>query len=474
MCWKWASDSDAPAVISCEMKYDPALALVRFGAGLSPRFAPPAGVEAILADLSGPDDGAVMHPITGYADTIPSRKDLSEINQAFKDAMGTADEEAVTATRQEMRNQIRVVRQRHHKVTLARAIDTPFGVRDRLVAFWADHFTVERRPYETAHLVTSYVEDAIRPHVMGSFRGMLRAVVTHPMMLMYLQQFRSVGPNSDQGKRRRLGLNENLARELLELHLLGADGAYTQADVRELAELLTGLTYHNRDGFFYEASRAEPGVETVLGMQFGADAKLETVLDAMDQLAALPETAAHLAHKMAVHFVGGSPDPDLLRTMTGAFGAGDLAAMTTAMLTHPAAWTPTRAKVRTPQEFIIASLRALDAHVPTLVRMNRGTYNKLLQRPLRVMGQPWEAPGGPDGWPEDPAAWIIPQAMAGRISWAMQAPRAFRRNLPDPREFVRDALGGLATEDVIFAAGAAENRAEGVGVVLASAAFQRR
>ena len=455
--------------------FDPTLAAIRFGTGLNPRFVRPPGVDSILEALNGPDEMAKRFVITGFRETQPSHAALGFINRAAKLAADTRDADAAREARNVLRREIRFVRQRHHLASIARGVDAPLGMRERLTAFWADHFTVIRRPYETAHLVTSFVEDAIRPHVMGPFSQMLRAVVTHPMMLIYLEQFRSIGPASEAGQRRKLGLNENLARELLELHLLGVDGAYSQTDVRELAELLTGLSYGERRGFYYDPARAEPGGETVLGLRFEDHASLDHVLSAMDELAHLPQTAAHLAQKLAVHFVDDRPDPALVAAMARAYGAdGDLGAMTGAMLRHRASWSPNRVKVRTPQQYIVAGLRALGVTGDTVVRANRRQYVRLIERPLQVMGQPWEYPGGPDGWPEDAESWIIPQAMAGRITWAMQAPRHIQPDLPDPRDFVDAALGKFASPDVRFAAGAAENKAEGVGVVLASAAFQRR
>ncbi len=457
------------------MTFDPTLAAVRFGTGLSPRFTRPVGVESILSDLSGPDEMREAIAIAGFNDAKPSHATVTWMDRAAKAALDTPDEAVAMQARDLVRGQVRVVRRQHHLATIGRALDAPLGLRERLVAFWADHFTVVRRPFQTAHLVTSFVEDAIRPHVTGSFAAMLRGVVTHPMMLIYLQQTRSTGPDSPVGQQRNLGLNENLARELLELHLLGVDGQYTQADVRELAELLTGLSYTDRRGFFYDPNRAEPGGETVVGLPFGADATLDNVLEAMDILAILPGTAEHLAWKMAVHFVSDDPDDDLVAAMAEGFGAdGDLMGMTAAMLRHPAAWTPQRDKVRTPQQFITAGLRALGVTGNAVMAIDQKLYQQMLTRPLSLMGQPWETPIGPDGWPEDAESWIIPQGMAGRISWAMQLPRRIVTELPDPRDFVDHALGSLAGEDVRFAAAAAENRAEGVGVVLASAAFQRR
>jgi uncharacterized protein (DUF1800 family) len=342
------------------------------------------------------------------------------------------------------------------------------------VAFWADHFTVRARSGRTTHLVTPYIEEAIRPHIAGPFEDLLFAVTTHPMMMDYLQQIQSIGPNSIIGLRRGKGLNENLAREVMELHTLGVDGPYTQTDVTELAELLSGLTYTPLDGFDYITRRAEPGGETILGVTYSDAASLDTVRAGLTGLARHPATAAHLARKLAVHFLAQNPDNGLVAALTDAFAAGTLLDVYRTLLDHPAAWVPTRAKVRVPQEYIAASLRALGVSGDAVAQAKPQDVRRHIEQPMRVMGQPWQRPVGPDGWPEDPADWIIPQTMAGRISWAMRAPEALMDMLPDPRAFVTAALGPDADPAVVFAATSAETRSDGIGVILSSAAFQRR
>lgn len=458
------------------MTFDPTLAAIRFGTGLGPRYRAPADLDAVLDDLTAEDRMARRFRIPGIADAEPSYASLYWLNRAARRARDTDAADAAQQARRAIRVGIGTSLRRDHLATIARAVEARFGIQERLTAFWADHFTVRRRGADTIHLVSPFVEDAIRPHITGSFPAMLRAVVTHPMMLFYLEQHRSVGPRSEVGKRQGRGLNENLARELLELHLLGVDGAYAQSDVRELAELLTGLSFNPYQGFIFNPELSEPGAERVLGLRFDRAASLDNILSALDTLALLPETAVHLARKLAVHFIAMDPPPDMIATMADAYllSDGDLGAMTRAMLTHPDAFRPTKEKVRRPGEFITASLRALGMHGNDVADLGRRTYGALIYGPLQIMGQPWQRPPGPDGWPEDPAAWVIPQAMAGRISWAMRAPQRLMGALPDPRDFARHALADHATPDVLFAAGAAEKRSDGVGVVLASAAFQRR
>jgi uncharacterized protein (DUF1800 family) len=187
---------------------------------------------------------------------------------------------------------------------------------------------------------------------------MLMAVATHPAMLLYLDQAQSVGPNSARGARRDRGLNENYARELMELHTLGVGAVYSQDDVRQLAELLTGLAVDPVAGFVFDARRVEPGPERVLGRDYAGDG-IEAIRAVLADLAARPETARHLAHKLAVHFVADDPDPGLVTAMEAAFrdSGGDLVAVTAALLAHPAAWAEAAAKARQPFDFVVAALR---------------------------------------------------------------------------------------------------------------------
>ncbi|WP_026147637.1 DUF1800 domain-containing protein [Limimaricola hongkongensis] len=457
------------------MAFDPTRAAIRFGTGLSPRLPAPDSTAAMLAELLAPDEMARRHPIPAFAAARPGLAEWRAAQRAFRQGRGKPGEAAARGAYDALRRDAAALGRRGFMASLARGIEAPQGgLRERLSWFWADHFTVRSRQPATRHLVTPYVEEAIRPHVSGRFETMLIAVTTHPMMLGYLDQSGSVGPGSKAAQPGD-GLNENLARELLELHTVGVGGPYAQADVRELAELLTGLGAGPR-GMRYRRDRAEPGAETVLGTRFDAAPRLGTIHDALRMLARHPATAAHLARKIAVHFVADDPDPALVAALEAAWrdSDGDLGVVTGALLAHPAAWSSAPGKVKPPFDFVVSGLRALGLPSAALRADRPRWMNRVLRAPLERMGQGWEQPPGPDGWPETAAAWITPPGMAGRIDWAMTAPEALMDRLPDPRDFARAALGETLPEPVAFAARAAESRAEAIGVVLSAPAFQRR
>jgi len=461
------------------MSFDPERAEIRFGCGLSPRHAPPASSTEMLARLTGPDAAARRYPVGGFERLFAVQTRLRKARRAArKDGSEAAFERATETRRAEMRALRHDAAPWYAHVLLRRADGTD-GFRERLVQFWSDHFTAVGRGAAWQFAAIPYAEEAIRPHVAGRFSDLLRAAVTHPLMLRYLDQRASVGPDSVTASRaRRLGgLNENLARELLELHTLGADGPYTQRDVQELARLLTGLTFDFEEGFRFRPEHAQPGPETVLGQSYGGAgrARLEDIHALLDDLAVHPATAAHLCRKLAVHFVSDRPDPRLIDAMTARYRetGGVLTEVFAAMLAHPSAWDVTVGNVKQPIDFMTSALRALDPGAALTERAKPREMNDLFLTPLRLMGQTWGQPLGPDGFPEADEDWITPQRLAARLNWAMQAPVLLLPALPDPRDLARVAFGRALPPRVAFAARAAETRAEGVGLVLASAAFQR-
>lgn len=419
------------------------------------------GLPAASTGLGAEDAAVQTWPGVTLADYAP-------LALAFRAAKKAKDE---AATKEAQRG-IDALALRGARATFARALGSDAPYRERLVAFWADHFTVAPRNRIERALPGVLVDEAIRPHVTGRFADMLRAVTTHPAMLIYLNQEASFGPGSPKGKRQGKGLNENLARELLELHTLGVGAGYSQSDVRQLAELLTGLTV-GREGFVFDAKRAEPGTETVLGVTY--DGKGEApILQVLEVLAARPETSAHLARKLAVHFVADDPDGGLVDDLDARFRetGGDLLAVSEALAVHPAA--ATGVKARQPFDFLIASFRALGVGPEVIMGLEPRAFRRLILDPLQAMGQPFQQAPGPDGWPEREADWITPQGLAARIDWAMQAPQRLVRPLPDPRAFLSRALRGRAGEKLAWAVGAAESARDGVGLVLASPEFNRR
>ncbi|WP_240722232.1 DUF1800 family protein [Poseidonocella sp. HB161398] len=462
--------------------FQPHLAAIRFGTGRSPVHPDPQSADSMLAALAAEDPGPAAFPVSPMSDAVHWVAPYRELQKARRNGKNVA------ADMQEMQMEIRKAERtlwiQGVSATLARGIAAEDGFRDRLALFWADHFTVAGRGVFLKQRADTFVDEAIRPHVGGRFADMLKAAELHPVMLRYLDQIASIGPESKMAQNRpagRGGLNENLGRELLELHTLGVNGSYGQADVRQMAELLAGVTMNQDLEMVFLRSRAEPGAEHVAGFSSSADKdRLKDVLDALDYLAVHPDTAAHLSRKLAVHFVSDTPDEDLVAAMTARYAetGGDLAQVYDAMLSHPAAWAPELQKVKRPVDFVISGLRALGADPAALPAQARETpklvYRDLLN-PMRFMGQSWNDPDGPNGWPEEAEAWVTASALSERMKWAMRAATmAGVPEMAEPVALVETALGPLAGEQVRFAAGAAETRREGIGLVLVSPEFQRR
>ncbi len=461
------------------MTFDPFLADIRFGCGRAPDIVAPRDMGDILTRLNGPDTAASAFPVPGFDYMGKVIADVAERRRAIRRAAPGADRAALREAESKARMADRKRLGGEHMQwmwnVLMRRAHTHDGFRERLTSFWADHFAAAGKNIYFAFAVTPSIEDTIRPRITGRFADLLGAVVTQPLMLHYLDQSASRGPNSPRAKDGD-GLNENLARELMELHTLGVGGPYTQTDVRELAELLTGLSFAPGRGFVFRPVFAEPGAETVLGKRYGGGpARLEDILEVVEDLARHPVTARHIAGKLAVHFVSDTPDPDLVDHMTAQYIAsdGDLNVVYAAMLEHPAAWRTEPGNVKQPLDFIGSTLRALMIGPDHPIVGRRGKMQALFRTPLDLMGQPWERPAGPDGWPESDAAWITPQRLAARLRWAWAAPSALAGQLPDPRDLLDVTVGPRADADLRFAVSAAADRTEGVALVLTSPAFQR-
>ncbi|PIE13598.1 MAG: hypothetical protein CSA70_04840 [Rhodobacterales bacterium] len=462
------------------MRFDPILADIRFGCGLSPMIAPPQDVNAMMGRLRGPDNAAKAFHIDDFPAFAARMAEAATARKYLRKKRGTPEEKAAIKATKLLKKAARQAHRHWLWQAMMRRTHTADGLRERLAFFWADHFTARGKAGVLRRGTSPYIETAIRPYLTGSFAEMLKAVAVQPLMLHYLDQQLSVGPGSDTARRRprKAGLNENLAREILELHTLGVDGVYDQTDVREFAELLTGMAYSAQGGFNFRHRMSEPGSETVLGVTYGGagKARLSDVLAALDDLAHHPDTARHIAGKLAVHFVGDIPDPGLVSHLAARFTAtaGDLGAVTEALLEHPAAWADENpGNVKQPVDFVGSAMRALAVAPDAINSGHERIVAATLQTPMALMGQQWQEPGGPDGWSEEDGDWITPQRYAARLDWAMSAPGILVQGLPDPRVFVETALGNRASEELRFAARGAEDRRVGVGLVLASPGFQR-
>lgn len=446
------------------------IAVLRFGAGFRPDQAPPDGPEALLAELDAPDA-----PLIG-ADEAAARYARFAEFRALRRKGRKGDDEMALNSAQAIVKAARRETGRDAMARIARAVTTPQGFRERLHRFWCDHFTVARKNPHHGGFILPMQELAIRPHIGGRFEDMLIAVATSPAMTFYLDQHASAGPNSRLAKRREgRGLNENLAREILELHTLGVDGPYAQADVREFARLLAGISF-DRTGYVFKPQLAEPGEKVVMGRRHVGEGP-EAALEFLSWLAAHPATGRHLARKMALHFVSDDPDPALVAAMAEAYAdtGGDLRAMTAAMLTHDAAWGPLGQpanKVKKPWDLVVSGLRAGGVSRRDLMDRDRIPRNVTVWA-LRSMGQPIDEAPGPDGWKERAEDWITPGGMAARLEWAGRAGRALGPKV-DPRHFARVALRDAMSRETEFAVRAASEKWEGVALALVSPDFNRR
>jgi uncharacterized protein (DUF1800 family) len=350
-------------------------------------------------------------------------------------------------------------------------LTTETPLLERMVLFWSNHFCVSvAKGGNLRASAGAFEREAIRPHVLGRFPDMLKAVATHPAMLFYLDNNVSTGPNSRAGRAGRRGLNENFARELLELHTLGVDGGYVQEDVTTLARILTGWTVTNTDEdllyggrFTFAPARHEPGSHTVLGVVYGEGGP-EQGFAALQAMAAHPSTARHIARKIARHFVADEPPPSLVARLEQTFREtqGDLARLTRALVDADEAWDAPPTKLRLPLEWVTACLRST-GRVPETQQVLGW---------LNALGQPTWQPPGPNGFPDRAAAWISPEGVDARLDLAAQWARL--NATQNPRDLLDEVLGPCASAETRQAVARAESRQQGLAILFMSPEFQRR
>lgn len=437
------------------------IALNRFGLG--PR---PADLAAswqpqqwLRAQIAQPPK-----PYTGFS-SLPSYANLAaeyfEMREMMKE--DGAKKELREATRNNYQQEMQT------RLECALSSDAPFY--ERLVQFWSNHFTVavQGKPFLLG-MVGAYEREAIRPHVLGNFADLLLAVVRHPAMLMYLDNAQSIGPNSPAGQRREKGLNENLAREILELHTLGVSGGYTQADVIALANIITGWTINRKQGGAFQFIRAmhEPGPKTLLGKAYdqGGEAEGE---QALRDLAAHPSTAQFLATKLARHFIADKPDAGDVKRLADAClqSGGNLRAVYETLIQLPNVWREALPKVKTPYELIVSTLRLMD--VKTL---EGEQYQKTAASLQLFQHVPFTA-NSPAGWPDTAEAWISPDALMNRLEWC----HALALKIPLREEglnAVIDYLAPVSDAETLRWLRRAPSVRDGFALALSSPAHQRR
>ena len=359
---------------------------------------------------------------------------------------------------------------RLHKQLRARA-----GFVERLVAFWSNHFAVSvAKSVEVRVAAGPFEREAIRPNVLGKFAALLRAAENHPAMILYLDNQNSVGsytpPQKFPGRGR--GFNENLAREILELHTLGVGSGYTQADVTELARILTGWSVAGPESetgeigsFLFTPNWHELGQRRLLGKTY-AEGGVEQGRAALDDLARHPATARHIATKLVRHFVADQPPADLVEALAAKFrdSDGDLAVVASALLTNDRAWSAKPAKMRTPLEFVVGAARAT-----AFATSDPWLY----LRALNLLGMPLWQPTGPNGFSDLSDGWSSPEGMKFRLDLAWFMGQHMRGTV-DPLATLNAVLGDTASRETSQAIARAESREQALALLFMAPEFQRR
>jgi uncharacterized protein (DUF1800 family) len=372
----------------------------------------------------------------------------------------------------------------HARLQSAITTDRPFV--ERLVHFWSNHFAVSVDKIVVLGIAGSMEREAIRPQVLGSFAEMLLAVEKHPAMLLFLDNAQSVGPDSMLARRisqrgtqrnRQLGLNENLAREILELHTLGVDGGYSQADVTSFAKVITGWSAGVQRAALarFEAAASgefmfrdlihEPGAQTVVGKRYaqGGMAQGEAVLR---DLAASEKTARHLATKLARHFIADEPPASVVQNLTNAYlkSGGDLPTVYAALIEAPEAWSETTPKYKTPLDYVHSIYRGLQLPLPE---------GQQALAALQLLGQQQFLPGSPAGWPDRSVDWDGSAALMKRIELASSVAQKVGGRV-NAATLAPQLLGGALTAATAQSIARAESGPQALTLLLTAPEFLRR
>ncbi|MDP3492419.1 MAG: DUF1800 family protein [Hyphomonadaceae bacterium] len=479
-----------------------AIAATRFGMGARP---------GEIKDASSDPRGWLKAQVAPAAAAMPaadllSTKQVLEARQEAYGMNGAAAKgqdgvrtEAQQVIQKQVQRETRDGLQQEVEARSRHAATTPNSFAERWHRFWANHFTVAARNAQTIGLVGPFEREAIRPNVFGNFSTLLGAATFHPGMLVYLDAARSIGPSTQAAERRDAGLNENLAREILELHTMGVGSGYTQDDIIEFAKALTGWTVAGPQaarlaGLGGQNQRAkgaqqrarqqatgklaresgetifldplhEPGPRKVMAKTYNGPAAEQAAAILYD-LAANPATAKHIATKLARHFVSDTPPASAIAKLEAAYmkSGGDLSILARAVIDLDEAWSETPLKFKTPEELLVSAARAAGVQA-TFGGAQRAVYTSLAQ-------QPFGAPS-PAGWPDDTASWAGSDAIKKRLEWANSVSRRMARG-ETPTQFLNRALGEIASEKTRQAVARAESAEQGFTIALMSPEFQRR
>ena len=461
------------------MRDSPAAAIAtnRFGLG-----ARPGELAACAGDPRGwleaqLNRGPAVIPDPGLQSTATMVATIDKVRAQNRDAKAAADVNAVVKLGEIYRPVY--VGEVAARLRQAATTDRPF--LERITQFWSNHFAVSVDKAVVLGVAGSYEREAIRPNVLGSFAQLLLAVERHPAMLLYLDNFRSVGPDSLLAGRaqeragRTLGINENLAREIMELHTLGVNGGYTQADVTAFAKVITGWSIGaagrgiaaggDPGAFFFRTNIHEPTAQTIMGKRYPQQGQAQGEAVLLD-LARSSATAQHIATQLARHFIADDPPLQAINRLARVFNHsdGDLPSLYRALIAEEAAWSQPLSKFKTPNDYLISAWRALDMPI--------GDPRKVA--PLFAnLGQRVWSPNSPAGWPDRSADWDGASALMQRLRWADEIGQRFGTNV-NAVQLAPQVLGASLSDNTRQALSRAASAAQAVTLLIAAPEFMRR
>jgi uncharacterized protein (DUF1800 family) len=466
----------------------PEIAVLRFGLGARPGELKSASGDPrgwLRAQCHGALPLAANTPVTPSNEIFAGVLAARERKQAMKREEAATDSSAASAI-----HVLRDAYQPHYRAqVLARAQSAALTTRpfaERLVHFWSNHFAISADKGAIFGLAGTLENEAVRPHVNGRFEDLLIAVEQHPAMIAFLDNEYSVGADSaaaelaarrfafGQNSKRQFGINENLAREILELHTLGVNGGYSQQDVTTFAEIITGWSIGGGRGrlaggdtgrFFFRDNLHEPGPRIFLGKRYTqqGQAQGEAVLA---DLARHPSTARFIATKLTRHFVADEPPPATVDRVARAFlkSNGDLPQVYAALIDSSECWNGQCSKFKTPEDLVFSTLRAFDRSPERPEEVIRS---------FDFLGQRQYTPGSPAGWPDVAKSWDGSDALMHRVLWASQVAERYDPGT-DPVDFAASSLGSFVRSDTVAALKRAASGTQALALLLMSPEFQRR
>ena len=471
-----------------------AIAAHRFGLGearLSGVAGDPRGWLAAQIGAAEPQRGE------GLASGVEGIKQYAKFIQAMQREAAAASMPAGAETaglEQKFAENFRTIVQADVRARLSTAALSIKPFNERLALFWANHFTVSMAKGSARGIVGAFEREAIRPRIAGSFEALLKSATHHAGMLRYLDNERSAGPDSlivqRQARRapanaaqRISGLNENLAREVLELHTLGVAGGgaeyggwggYAQTDVTEFARVLTGWRVPVAElinapagtpASRFDASWHQPGSKTVVGKRYAEGPG--ALDDVLHDLAQHPSTARFVSTKLARHFVADDPPPALVARLVATWQrtGGELPALYRTLIEAPEAWSAEPAKLKTPEEFVVSTAR--------LLQLGEQAFARAPDAGIGQLGQRVQAAPSPAGWPDRAEEWLGPDAVWKRVEWATRVADRVGRNT-DARALAQASLGPLLKETTARQIERAADGPQALALLLLAPEFQRR